>query len=279
LPSPPPIARPPPPAAADQPPLPPSSGFGDLGAVRAFGAAGANVEQTDRAGYTPLYAAAAAGSLRVVTYLVDDLGADQTHDGGVGALPLHMACGYGHTQIVCFLADRAPQLVEAPDRLGMTPLHHVADGPEDRDGVVSELIRRGCARTTLARDRCGRTALDMARHNSRHDLVHLLEDVIAAGGYRKYVATRRMAYVRIRHEVSKTYKVLPKKHEDRELFQFVFGRNRDAADEAETGQGERPMRVLPTELFIEVCKYLGGLSDVTYVVLPFLERCAKAGVV
>ena len=79
-----------------------------------------------------------------------------------------------------------------------------------------------------------------------------------AGGWRAYVAARRMAYVRIRHEVSKTYAVLPKTKKLRKLralLHFVFGRNRDvvgtAAAEQASGDGsEKPeaMQVLPDVL-------------------------------
>jgi len=78
-----------------------------------------------------------------------------------------------------------------------------------------------------------------------------------------YVAARRMAYVRIRHEVSKTYAVLDESHEDRALLHFVFGRNRtavDAAEQAETPDdgSEKPkaMLELPDVVFRLVCRML-----------------------
>ena len=63
-----------------------------------------------------------------------------------------------------------------------------------------------------------------------------------------------MAYVLIRHEVSRTYKKLPKKKKLlklRALYHLVFGRNKVNEDEA-----ERPMLTLPDALFREVCKWL-----------------------
>ena len=50
--------------------------------------------------------------------------------------------------------------------------------------------------------------------DGHHDTASLLSDIASAGGWRPYAAARRMAYVRIRHEVSKTYAVLDEGHED-----------------------------------------------------------------
>jgi len=91
--------------------------------------------------------------------------------------------------------------------------------------------------------------VDGARISNNHDTVKLLSDIIMAGGWRPYAAACRMAYVRIRHEVSKTYAVLDEGHDDRALLHFVFGRN-DVFDEAYPGY------VLPDEVFEIVCKYL-----------------------
>ena len=56
-----------------------------------------------------------------------------------------------------------------------------------------------------------------------------------------------MAYVRIRHEVSKTYAVLDEGHDDRELLHFVFGRNSDET---------KAMLELPDVVFRLVCRFL-----------------------
>ena len=82
------------------------------------------------------------------------------------------------------------------------------------------------------------------------------------------MALQRMAYILIRHEVSATYKVLPKKKKLRKLralLHFVFGRNRAtvgaaaprSAEEAPTGS-EKPkaMQVLPDDVFALVCRFL-----------------------
>ena len=79
-----------------------------------------------------------------------------------------------------------------------------------------------------------------------------------------------MAYVRIRHEVSKTYAVLEEGHDDRELLHFLFGRNRAVVDApAPSPGGERleeasedgaekakAMLELPDVVFQLVCRFL-----------------------
>ena len=82
---------------------------------------------------------------------------------------------------------------------------------------------------------------------------------------------RSMAYILIRHEVSSTYKVLPKKKSLRKLralLHFVFGRNRAVVGAAapshggrleEAGSGsEKPkaMQVLPDDVFALLCRFL-----------------------
>ena len=91
----------------------------------------------------------------------------------------------------------------------------------------------------------------------------------SAGSWRKHIALQRMAYILIRHEVSATYKVLPKEKKLRKLralLHFVFGRNRATVDtaapshggEAAEGRPEKPeaMQVLPDDVFALLCRFL-----------------------
>ena len=115
----------------------------------------------------------------------------------------------------------------------------------------------------------GGSALTAARDGSRTSVVRLLEAVESAGSWRKYIALQRMAYILIRHEVSATYKVLPKKKSLRKLralLHFVFGRNRATVDTAAPSHGgeavddgsEKPkaMQVLPDDVFALLCRFL-----------------------
>jgi len=94
--------------------------------------------------------------------------------------------------------------------------------------------------------------------------------VESAGSWRKYIALQRMAYILIRHEVSATYKILPKTKKLRKLralLHFVFGRNREAVSAAAPSHGERleaaaedgsenAMQVLPDDVFALLCRML-----------------------
>jgi hypothetical protein len=127
---------------------------------------------------------------------------------------------------------------------GTTPIMAASGG--GRTPVVRYLARLGCSlsRKTLGH---GHTALDLARGNGHPDTARLLSDIDAAGGWRPYAAAFRMAYVRIRHEVSATYAVLDEGHDDRELLHFVFGRNSEET---------KAMLELPDVVFRLVCRFL-----------------------
>jgi hypothetical protein len=103
-----------------------------------------------------------------------------------------------------------------------------------------------------------------------HDTARLLSDIASAGGWRPYAAACRMAYVRIRHEVSKSYAVLEEGHDDRALLHFLFGRNPavvvDAAAPSHGGplegasdEGSKKLKAmleLPDVVFRLVCRML-----------------------
>ena len=118
-------------------------------------------------------------------------------------------------------------------------------------------------------DKYGDTALDWARIEGHPETARLLSDIDSAGGWRPYAAACRMAYVRIRHEVSKTHAVLDEGHDDRALLHLVFGRNRATVDAAGSSPGdvldeafdacfEKPkaMLELPDVVFRLVCRML-----------------------
>ena len=104
-------------------------------------------------------------------------------------------------------------------------------------------------------------ALGVAKERDRNDVAHLIFGIQAAGGWQKYVAARRMEYIRIRHTVGQTYAVVPKGSAKlKDLYHFVFGRN----EVLPTSDGEHEAKVLksgwrltlPLELFARVIGYL-----------------------
>ena len=151
----------------------------------------------------------------------------------------------------------------------MTSLHAAAY--TGHLGMVHYLARHGADIARLSGD--GKSALDAARLGGRTSVFNLLEAVESAGSWRKYIALQRMAYILIRHEVSATYKVLPKRKSLRKLralLHFVCGRNRAVVDTAAPSHGERleeavdeggsekpeAMQVLPDDVFALLCRFL-----------------------
>ena len=123
----------------------------------------------------------------------------------------------------------------------------IAPSANGQTEVVRQLARLGCS--LYRRNMFGWAARDLARQEGHDDTARLLDDLYWAGGWRPYAAARRMPYVCIRHEVSKTYKVLAEDHDDRALLHFVFGKSqRDSPSEH--------MLMLPRWLFRNVIGYL-----------------------
>ena len=150
---------------------------------------------------------------------MEECGASLRHVNITGGTVMHQA----YLDIVRYVAKKAPALIDMPTNLN-TSLIMAASG-EGIIPVVRHLTGLGCLLSRKAAD--GNTALERAtpalrapRHRPR-----LLFEIASAGGWPQYAAACRMAYVRIRHEVSKTYAVLDEGHDDRELYHFVFGKN------------------------------------------------------
>ena len=80
------------------------------------------------------------------------------------------------------------------------------------------------------------------------------EAVQSAGGWRDYIASLRLPYCLIRHEVSKTRLVCPANEDEigqRVLYHFIFG----ARDEV-VAQG-RLLRAAPDDVFAVIGSFLG----------------------
>jgi ankyrin repeat protein len=75
-------------------------------AARLLMKAGADPQQRDRDGGTPLWAAAHAGELAVVQFLVEQVHVDATTGTVNGATPLHAAAHQGQVEIVQFLLEK-----------------------------------------------------------------------------------------------------------------------------------------------------------------------------
>ena len=231
---------------------------GDLAAVQDLVAAGAGVEQ-QFGSFTAVFGACEGGHMNVLAYLVETCGASLKHMSNRGSVPMHHAAIMGHLDIVKYVAKKEPTVVDIPSSYGTTPLMYAA--AYGHRSTVCHLCRLGCS-ISLENPYDGHTALDYSRlSNGKPDTVRLLEAVGSAGGWRKYVAARRMRYVRIRHEVSSTYTVLPDDHKLRELYHFVFGKNEvlvanDGAEARRVAKRADSMMTLPGDLFAHILRML-----------------------
>ncbi len=227
-----------------------------------LGHEGIEVDKVNVRGASPVFRAAQEGHPEVVCVLADK-GANLDLAMEDGCTPVFLAAHKGHLELVRILHQYKARLHDAVGSSGTTSLHSAAyNGHLD---VVRYLARHGADIVHLDND--GKSPLDLARAKGRTSVISLLEAVESAGSWRRYIALQRMAYILIRHEVSATYKVLPKKKSFRKLRalpHFVFGRNRDTVGAAAPREGapdtgsEKPetMQVLPDDVFALVCRFL-----------------------
>lgn len=134
-------------------PKPPSTlhlaaGKGDQKRVLALLAQGADLEEEDASGQTPMCWAVQNGKLDMVKLLLSR-GARLEHHGGSlrgGGSPdipgtlLHVASAWGHCDVAACLIDEGCD-VDACDPSGDTPLHVVV--PRKRRGMIELLLERG----------------------------------------------------------------------------------------------------------------------------------------
>ena len=145
-----------------------ASGRGDLDAVKALLAHGAERERPDGwAGWTPLHCAAAGGHDAVVKYLIDQgacVEAPGTYRQGI----LYTAAMKNHAGVIRLLCAAGAN-VEAKTSWGYTPLHAAACN--GHVGAVKALLDAGADVNGLCK---GSTVLDAAVEGGHEDLVRLL---------------------------------------------------------------------------------------------------------
>jgi hypothetical protein len=101
-------------------------------------AQGTDVNAADANGLTPLYIAANAGHLEVVQQLLA-AGANVNAEGNSGSTPLHAAAGWGRVAVVALLLRYgANPRLRHHDDLHYTALHYAADG--GNTAVVQQLL-------------------------------------------------------------------------------------------------------------------------------------------
>jgi ankyrin repeat protein len=138
---------------------------------------GANVEQANHEGATPLYIAAQEGKLAVVQCLVKELGADVNKAAIAEQMqPLHIASFNSHLELVRCLVLKLHAGVNKGNRLGATPLFSAA---KQGDLAMVRLLVRELGADVDKADLNGVTPLMAASFEKHVEVVRWL--VKAAG--------------------------------------------------------------------------------------------------
>ena len=142
---------------------------GDLEALKAQIAKGANLNQADRFGYTPLVCALEANGMEAFKLLLD-AGADANVKDGTGAPPLVAAASRGQLQMVQLLLAKGAD-VKATDRQDATALH--AAVRTSQQPVVEALVEAGADVNAL--DKRRQTPLTLAQRTQRAAIIEYLQ--------------------------------------------------------------------------------------------------------
>jgi ankyrin repeat protein len=126
---------------------------------------GVDPEARDVNGNTPLHYAAAVGDIDIITKL-DKAGANINAQNTQGMTPVISAIGNGKTQAAKAIINKFNTDVNLADNDGKTPLHHAAE--RGNDLLLPALIAN---RVDIeAKDKSGKTALDVARGDAKDSL-------------------------------------------------------------------------------------------------------------
>ena len=215
-------------------------------------AGGMDPDEGDDEGATAALTAISGGQIEVLIYLVEACGASLAVTDKFGMGPSHYAADHGVVHILKYLAEKSPSLLDEPENTGTSPMMIAAYS--GRSDVIRFLARRGCSLS--GQNDAGQTALDLAVHASQSESVQLLQDIDTAGGWPEYVAGCRMAYAFIRHEVSRSFRILPGSNKDCKVLHFLFGKNKVGEGAKHTRRAS--MLTLPGDLFGLVIAYLEG---------------------
>lgn len=134
----------------------------DLPLLEAQLAKGADVNQPDENGMTPLHWAAYLGWLPGVKALCDVKGIDLNRGYCNGHTPLHLACSVGSSAVVSRLLSRGANATLATKE-GKTPLHVAAATPVNTaevNAIIADLVKAGADKK--AKDKEGKTPKDTA---------------------------------------------------------------------------------------------------------------------
>jgi ankyrin repeat protein len=134
---------------------------------------GANVNEKDKFGFTPLHDAAHEGHRKVAELLIAE-GADVNLMNKDGAAPLHIAAYYGYEEIAELLIATKGADVNAKDKRGQTPLLSAAVGGHKE--IAELLIAKGADVNAkiVSGPKQGSTPLDAANEVNHPETADLL---------------------------------------------------------------------------------------------------------
>ncbi len=182
---------------------------GDADLARMLLYAGAAIEPVTRiGGYTPLHVAARSGSAAVATILLD-AGADAAATTAAGTTPLHLAAAAGSSELVTALAERGADPNAREAVWAQTPLIFAAAA--NRADAIRALLAAGAdpAVASKLEDLQTISALDRLAGRRRGEAVTAL-----TGGNREPTASEFQAAVRASRSVYE--EGLPEPEEDEE---------------------------------------------------------------
>jgi len=145
---------------------------GSITGTKRFIALGADVNDTDSNGHTPLHCAILFSHTEIAVALIEK-DADVNATNQYGSTPLHLAAANGHTETALALIAAGAD-VDAADQYGRTPLKLAIIN--NLSEIVQALIAAGADVNTA--DQYGRTPLKSAIINNLSEIVQAL---IAAG--------------------------------------------------------------------------------------------------
>lgn len=158
-------------------PLHDAAGMGHVKVIETLLRFGAQIEATDKFGYTPLMHAVARGKADAVCALLRN-GADIATMCHHAQTALHMAAGQGHVEILSILlaSERGLAMLDQKDKNMATPLHLAA--AKGHTGPAIKLLDNGAL--VDSEDKYGRTPAMCSLWNGANSLAIMLFDQYGA---------------------------------------------------------------------------------------------------
>ena len=213
--------------------------------------------------------------VELLRFLVSEGGVDVNVPGLHGATLLHVAARRGFAEVVKLLLNSLGANVNSMDKLGWTPLHDAA--MEGHAKLVRYLVQNNAAISIATND--GQTAEALARSNHSSGeledaatrragrISNYLSKIAGHGGFRSWLAERRMAFVKLRWlaEQQRALPILVYAQEQVALARFLFPNCTEPPAEAAAAadglkQPDQPP-FLPIKLLPLVLRFLVPLDD------------------